>query len=43
MAVEPKIAITRILADLKIWWFGTGSPYVLYASRKFWQILNWQL
>ena len=42
LAVEPKIAIARILADLN-WRFGTGTPYVFYASRKFWQILIWPL
>ena len=29
LAVEPKIAIAKILADLNLW-FGTGSPYIYY-------------
>ena len=39
LAVEPKIAIARILADLNlaVWY---GIPICIYASRKFWQIFN---
>ena len=42
LAVEPKITITRILADLNL-----AVRYVIairiYASRKFWRILIWRL
>ena len=38
LAVEPKIAIARILADLNLAvWYGIAIR--IYASRKFWQIL----
>ena len=42
LAVEPKIAIARIWADLN-----SAVRYriaiCIYASRKFWRILIWQL
>ena len=43
LAVEPKIAIARILADLNLAvWYGIAIR--IHASRKFWQIfLIWQL
>ena len=42
LAVEPKIAIARILADLN---FAVryGIAIRIYASRKFWWILIWRL
>ena len=42
MAVEPKIDIARILADLNlaVWY---GIAICIYASRKFWRILIWWL
>ena len=42
LAVEPKIAITRILADLNLA-VQYGIAIRIYASRKFWQILIWRL
>ena len=37
LAVEPKIAIARILLDLNlVVWYGIAIR--IYASRKFWQI-----
>ena len=42
LAVEPKIAIARILADLNLAvWYGIAIR--IYASRKFWRILIWWL
>ena len=42
LAVEPQIAITRVLVD-----FNLAVQYRIaihiYASRKFWQILIWRL
>ena len=42
MAVEPKIAIARILADLNLV-VRYGIAIRIYASRKFWRILIWWL
>ena len=42
LAVEPKIAIARILADLNLV-VRYGIAIRLYASRKFWRILIWRL
>ena len=43
MAVEPQIAIARILADLNLAvWYGIAIR-ILYVSRKFWWILIWRL
>ena len=39
MAVEPKIAIERILADLNLA-VRYGIAMRIYASRKFWRIFN---
>ena len=41
LAVEPKITIARILADLNLTvWYGIAIRiYRVYVSRKFWQIL----
>ena len=40
LAVEPKIAITSILADLAVRY---GIAIRIHASRKFWRILIWRL
>ena len=42
LAVELKIAIARILADLNlaVWY---GIAICMYVSRKFWRILIWRL
>ena len=42
LVVEPKIAIARILADLNLA-VRYGIAICIYVSRKFWQILIWQL
>ena len=42
LAVEPKIAIRRILADLNLA-VRYGIAIRIYASRKFWRILIWRL
>ena len=42
LAVEPKIAIARILADLNLV-VQYGIAICIYASRKFWRILIWRL
>ena len=42
LAVEPKLAITRILANLNLA-VRYGIAIRLYASRKFWRILIWRL
>ena len=42
LAVEPKITIARILADLNLA-VRYGIAICIYASRKFWRILIWQL
>ena len=42
LAVEPKIAIERILADLNLA-VRYGIAIRIYASRKFWRILIWRL
>ena len=42
LAVEPKITIERILADLNLA-VRYGIAVRIYASRKFWQILIWRL
>ena len=42
LAVEPKIAIERILADLNLV-VRYGIAIRIYASRKFWRILIWRL
>ena len=42
LAVEPKIAIERILADLNLA-VRYGIAIHIYASRKFWRILIWRL
>ena len=42
LAVEPKIAIVRILADLNLA-VRYGIAIRIYASRKFWRILIWWL
>ena len=42
LAVERKIAIERILADLSLA-VRYGIAIRIYASRKFWQILIWRL
>ena len=43
-AVEPKIAIARILADLNLAVrYGIAIHIYIYASRKFWRILIWRL
>ena len=42
LAVEPKIAIARVLADLNLvvrYWI----TIPIYVSRKFWRILIWWL
>ena len=42
LAIEPKIAIVRILAEFNLvvqYWIAIR----IYASRKYWQILNLQL
>ena len=42
LAVEPKIAIARILADLNlVVWYRIAIR--IYASRKFWRILIWRV
>ena len=41
LAVEPQIAITRILADLNLA-VQYGITVRIYASRKFWRILIWR-
>ena len=42
LAVEPKIAIIRILADLNLAvWYGIAIR--IYVSRKFWRIIIWRL
>ena len=41
MAVEPDIAIERILADLNLAVrYGIAIHIILYVSRKFWRIFN---
>ena len=42
LAVEPKIAIARILADLNLA-VQYGIDIRIYASKKFWWILIWRL
>ena len=42
LAVEPKIAIAGILADLNLA-VRYGIAIRIYASRKFWRILIWRL
>ena len=42
LAVEPKIAIARIIADL-ILAVRYGIAISIYVSRKFWPILIWRL
>ena len=42
LAVEPKIAIERILADLNLA-VRYGIAIRIYVSRKFWRILIWRL
>ena len=42
LAVEPKIAIARILADLNLV-VRYGIAISMYASRKFWWVLIWWL
>ena len=42
LAVEPKIAIARILANLNLA-VRYGIAIRTYASRKFWRILIWRL
>ena len=42
LAVEPQIAIRRILADLNLA-VRYGITIHIYASRKFWRILIWRL
>ena len=42
LAVESKIAIERILADLNLA-VRYGIAICIYASRKFWRILIWRL
>ena len=41
-AVEPKIAIARILADLNLA-VRYGTAIYMHASRKFWRTLIWRL
>ena len=43
LAVKPKIAIARILEDLKLAVQYGIAIRILYASRKFWRILTWRL
>ena len=44
LAVEPKITIARILADLNLaFQYGIAIICIIYASRKVWQILTWRL
>ena len=44
LAVEAKITIAKILADLNLAvQYGIAICTILYASRKFWRILIWQL
>ena len=44
LVVEPKIAITRILVDLNLAFrYGIAIRIILYASRKVWRIIIWQL
>ena len=42
LAVEPKIAIERILADFNLA-VRYGIAIRIYSSRKFWRILIWRL
>ncbi len=42
LAVEPKIAIAIILADLNLA-VRYGIAICIYASRIFWRILMWRL
>jgi hypothetical protein len=42
LAVEPKIAIARILANLNLA-VRYGIAIRIYARRKFWWILIWRL
>ena len=42
LAVEPQIAIRRILADLNLA-VRYGIAIRIYVSRKFWRILIWRL
>ena len=42
LAVEPQIAIIRILADLNLA-VRYGIAIRIYVSRKFWRILIWRL
>jgi hypothetical protein len=43
LAVEPKIAIARILADLNLAVQYGIAICIIYASRKFWRILIWRV
>ena len=43
LAVEPKITIERILADLNLAVRYGIAIRIIYASRKFWRILIWRL
>ena len=38
MAVEPQIAIVRILADLNLAVQYGIAIHIIYASRKFWRL-----
>ena len=42
LAVEPQIAVRRVLADLNLA-VRYGIAIRIYASRKFWRILIWRL
>ena len=42
LAVEPKIAVARILADLNLA-VRYGIAICIYMNRKFWRILIWRL
>ena len=42
LAIEPKIAFAKILADLNLA-VQYGIAILIYASRKFWQISIWWL
>ena len=42
LAVEPKITVARILADLNLA-VQYGIAIRIYTNRKFWRILIWQL
>ena len=42
LAVKPKIAVARLLADLNLA-VRYGIAICIYTNRKFWRILIWRL